>query len=132
MQSLHEAIVMWHTSIQTLPCQRLVIVNLDIHLPPVSPHVQSNVLSLPQKGLVLGSIRLKHRSLSGNNKSRHSLSSSPESNAENLPSLSSHYLLAIWHAHAIRMCVSIEVLLLLEIAAKALALGYRTIFVLKK
>lgn len=47
-----------------------------------------------------------------------------------LPSLSCHDLLAIWHAHAVWMCVSIKILLLLEVATEALALGYRTIFVL--
>ena len=53
----------------------------------------------------------------------------PRYDAEKLPSLSSHHLLAIWHAHAIGMCVSIKILLL-EVATKALALGYWTVFVL--
>ena len=56
--------------------------------------------------------------------------SSLKLDAEKLPSLSSHYLLAIWHTHAVRMCVSIELLLLLEVSTEVLALGYRTILVL--
>ena len=47
-----------------------------------------------------------------------------------LPSLSGHYLLTIWYAHAIWMRVRIKVLLLLEKATEALALGYRAVFVL--
>ena len=47
-----------------------------------------------------------------------------------LPSLSGHDLLTIRHTHAVWMCVSVKILLLLEITTETLALGYRTIFVL--
>ena len=129
MLSLPKAIFIWQTSIQTPLCQTMIVVNLDIPLPPVPTHVHCPNLSLPKKSLVAGSICLKRHPLDGN-KSQHSASFSAEVEAERLPSLSSHDLLAIWHAHAVRMCVSVKVLLLLEVATKALALGYRTIFVL--
>lgn len=103
----------------------MIVVNPDIHLPPATPHVQSTFPSTP----LVGCIGLKHDSLGCTTQCLW-IFFEAGSGPEKLPSLSSHDLLTIRHAHAVWMCVSIKILLLLEVATQALALGYRTVFVL--
>lgn len=49
-----------------------------------------------------------------------------------LPSLTGHHLLPVWHSHTVWIRMRIELLLLLEIAAQALLLRDWTIFVLEQ